>query len=558
MFGVGLSYLFLLELLIHLQGISAKFDHNTEKFSASEDPRALTPTIEWEQIGTDLDGEASDNYFGVSVSMSSDGNKVIVGSDYNSGNGLQSGHARVFGYISNNWQQIGNDIDGEASDDYLGYSVSMSGDGTRVIVGGYGNDGNGNESGHARVFEYAGNTWQQIGTDLDGEASEDYFGLSVSMSDDGTRVVVGGYGNDGNGPNSGHARAFEYVGNTWQQIGTDIDGEASGDWSGVSVSMSGDGRKVIVGGYGNAGNGIDSGHARVFGDISNNWQQIGNDIDGEASDDYFGVSVSMSGSGSRVIVGGYGNDGNGIDSGHARVFEYAGNTWQQIGTDLDGEASDDYFGVSVSMSGDGTRVVVGGYYNDGNGSDSGHARVFEYVGNTWQQIGTDLDGEASGDYFGVSVSMSGDGNRAIVGGYGNDGNGGESGHARAFEFRCSENPDSTIAGQLSVDSEIFANCGALSSNPQFIPIVCPFDPYTIAEQNSPAIVCANTCGNPSAPEDPFAEFLVLVSGTDVIRANCSILAGASSNIQNFACNLDLSIWIDYTPSVACCETCDGF
>jgi len=123
---------------------------------------------------------------------------------------------------------------------------------------------------------------------------------------------------------------------------------------------------------------------------------------------------------------------------------------------------------------------------------------------------------------------------------------------------CSENPDSTIAGRLSVDSEKFGNCGALSNNPQFIPEVCPFDPYTIAEQNSPAIVCPNTCGNPFAPEDPFAEFLVLLSGTDVIRANCSVLAGTSSKVQDFACNLDLSIWIDYTPSVACCETCAGF
>ena len=123
---------------------------------------------------------------------------------------------------------------------------------------------------------------------------------------------------------------------------------------------------------------------------------------------------------------------------------------------------------------------------------------------------------------------------------------------------CSENPDSTIAGRLSVDSEVFANCGALSNRPQFIPIVCPFDPYTIAEQNSPAIVCPNTCGNPSASEDPFAEFLVLLFGTDVIRANCSVLAGTSSNVQDFAYNIDLSIWIDYTPSVACCETCAGF
>jgi len=104
-----------------------------------------------------------------------------------------------------------------------------------------------------------------------------------------------------------------------------------------------------------------------------------------------------------------------------------------MGADIDGEAAWDFFGNSVAMSGEGDRIVVGGVSNDGNGEFSGHARAFEYVSNNWEQIGSDIDGAAPFDFFGVSVAMSGDGNRIVVGGYRNyDGRGDESGHVRAF------------------------------------------------------------------------------------------------------------------------------
>ena len=52
-------------------------------------------------------------------------------------------------------------------------------------------------------------------------------------------------------------------------------------------------------------------------------------------------------------------------------------SWSQLVLDIDGEAADDYSGHSVSLSSDGTIVAIGAYYNDGNGSDSGHVRVYD-------------------------------------------------------------------------------------------------------------------------------------------------------------------------------------
>lgn len=95
----------------------------------------------WKQVGQDIDGEAAGDGSGRSVSLSSDGSTVAIGASYNDGNGAQSGHVRVFKNINSTWTQIGSDIDGEATDDRSGRSVSLSSDGSIVAVGAYKNDG---------------------------------------------------------------------------------------------------------------------------------------------------------------------------------------------------------------------------------------------------------------------------------------------------------------------------------------------------------------------------------------------------------------------------------
>ena len=166
------------------------------------------------------------------------------------------------------WKQVGADIDGEAAGDFSGYSVSMNSTGTRVAIGAYYNDGNGNKSGHTRVYENNDGTWGQLGADIDGEAGADRSGNSVSMNSTGTKVAIGAYLNDGNGDNSGHTRVYEYNGTTWGQLGADIDGEALNDKSGWSVSMSSDGTMVAIGGVSNDGNGSNSGHVRVYEQVT--------------------------------------------------------------------------------------------------------------------------------------------------------------------------------------------------------------------------------------------------------------------------------------------------
>jgi len=80
----------------------------------------LTPAKSWNQLGIDLDGEAAGDNSGYTVSLSGDGFRVAIGAPLNSGNGIYSGHTRIFQYVAPNWVQIGQDIDGEATGDQSG------------------------------------------------------------------------------------------------------------------------------------------------------------------------------------------------------------------------------------------------------------------------------------------------------------------------------------------------------------------------------------------------------------------------------------------------------
>ena len=84
--------------------------------------------------------------------------------------------------------------------------------------------------------------------------------------------------------------------------------------------------------------------------------------------------------------------------------------WRQLGVDINGEASGDQSGNAVSLSADGTTVAIGAPSSVTNGANSGHVRVYRYASGTWGQLGADINGEASGDQFGRSISLSDDGN----------------------------------------------------------------------------------------------------------------------------------------------------
>jgi hypothetical protein len=379
---------------------------------------SVSVQAQWTQLGQDIDGEADWDESGYSVSLSADGTIVAIGAPNNNG---YTGHVRVYKRDASNWTQLGVDIDGEATWDDSGCSVSLSADGSVLAIGAYGNNGNGVEAGHVRVYQYIVGMWIQIGSDIDGEAGGDKSGTSVSLSANGSIVAIGAPYN-----NTGYVRVYQNNAGSWTQIGSDIDGEALGDRSGSSVSLSADGTIVAIGAPNNNGY---TGHVRVYKNIAGTWTQIGSDIDGETADDVSGYSVSLSADGSVVAIGAYGNDGNGVEAGHVRVYQNNAGSWTQIGSDIDGEAAGDDSGYSVSLSDNGSVLAIGAPSND---SLTGHVRIYENNAGNWTQIGSDIDGETQWNGSGWSVSLSADGTEVAIGAVYNSDNGTYAGHVRVF------------------------------------------------------------------------------------------------------------------------------
>lgn len=386
-----------------------------------------------EQLGSDIDGEAARDNAGYSISLSSNGQRVAVGASGNDDNGNNAGQVRIFEWNGTEWLQVGEDIDGEAAFDGSGRGVSLSPDGLRVAIGAYMNSVGGtiSEAGHVRVYEWDGIEWSQLGEDIDGKRAFEWTGLGESISIAGNRVAAGAAGN---GNHKGYVRVFEWNGTEWIQFGNDIEGEAAFDSFGRSVSMSDDGNLLAIGAPANSGNGAYSGHVRVFKWDGLEWMQMGQDIDGEATGDASGRSVSLSGNGSKVAIGASSNDGNGHRSGHVRVYEWDGINWTQVGEDIDGKGPEAQSGRSVSLSDDGNTIAIGGNTNTLVGFNPGHVRVYKWNGNQWVQHGKEIEGEGAIDWSGHSVSISSNGQILAIGAYRNNGNGDEAGHVRVFDL----------------------------------------------------------------------------------------------------------------------------
>src|SRR5690606_6344549 len=124
---------------------------------------------------------------------------------------------------------------------------------------------------------------------------------------------------------------------------------------------------------------------------------------GKTVGDRCGSSVSLSSDGTIVAIGVYRSNNL---TGHVQVYENISGVWTQIGDDIDAEVAEDQNGWSVSLSSDGSIVAIGAPHNDGNGSNSGHVRVYENILGVWTQIGNDIDGRAAGGQSGRSVSLS--------------------------------------------------------------------------------------------------------------------------------------------------------
>jgi hypothetical protein len=359
------------------------------------------------QIGSDIPAPEAYDFFGATLALSGDGNRLVVGALANSANGLDAGLARAYEWTDGDWVQMGSDFMGAASGYELGASVAISANGSRIAIGAPGRLGEVGFVGQAQVFEWTGSSWSQLGTNLEGSVKGELFGSSVSLSADGNILAIGAPLNSESAASGGQVRVFEWTGTNWAQRGSDINGMAD-DLTGNALSLSADGLRLAVDAIGNEENGSQAGQVQVYEWVEDDWSQIGADIDGEVGA-FLGCSISLSADGGRLAVGARGA----VFDGKVKVYEWVNGSWIQMGEDFTGSTGD-RVGCAVSLSADGNRLAIGAWGKDDNGPESGQVQVYEWLNEEWIQQGEDINGEPN-SALGEAVALSADGSRLAVG-----------------------------------------------------------------------------------------------------------------------------------------------
>ena len=603
-------------------------------------------TSGWLQLGEDIDGEGPDDNSGTSLSLSSNGLTIAIGSVFNNGDDLfdtNRGHVRVFRFDSSlsNWVQLGMDLDGDDPADNLGGTVALSSNGNRVAVGAialFDSQFRTNETvGYVRVFDYdsEADSWNRAGLDVEADDLVGRTFVAVTLSGNGNILAIGFNGVfNTNADFEGLVRVYEYdaASITWRQLGGDIHGDAGGDNFGNSVSLSLDGMIVASGAPNFSGR--TSGYAQVYEyDAALGWIQMGGDIDGEGTGSFTGVSVSLSNSGTVLAVGAPLNNGsNGPFTGHTRIHEYdaTARTWSQISQDIDGSQSGDQFGSFVMMSGSGDFVAIGAQTFDGvAGQDSGQLQVyrsplrndaqgiwtlidmalqgseagdragfwggisdrgtvvafsassydtdtmragyvqvyeFDLFVRRWLQLGDDIVGEGPDDNSGTSMSLSADGLTVAVGAVFNDGDDTENtnrGHVRVFQYTPETNwtqLGQDLDGESAADN--FGGTVVLSNNGRRLAVgaIALFDsPFRTNETVGYARVFDyneasdrwSQVGQDIEAEDPFRRTFVAValSGDGNIMAIgfngvfSSPEANFSGRLRMYEFDSDIGMWV---------------
>jgi hypothetical protein len=259
------------------------------------------------------------------------------------------------------------------------------------------NINSGLSNGHTRVYKYDSYdaSWIQLGEDISGSGSDAVSGKSVSLNSRGNKVAI-------ISRNKTNIYLYNYI--SWEKIGASIN-SANGN---NAVSLNSAGTIVAIG---NISTNSNRGDIRVykFNDIS--WAPVGGIITGEAISQKFGFSISLNAAGNIVAAGAR-------DAGYVKIYSYNDISWVPMGQKLIEEAPNDRFGSSVSLNDDGNIIAIGAPNNDGNGTNTGHVRVYKYdtIDFLWKPLGQDIDGLTSEQGLGRSVSLNSIGNIVAIGG----------------------------------------------------------------------------------------------------------------------------------------------
>ncbi|HEX5225160.1 MAG TPA: hypothetical protein VFW29_08525 [Solirubrobacteraceae bacterium] len=375
-------------------------------------PAALSGALVQQGTALTATGESGAGNLGTSLAVSADGSTAAVGARRDNG---KAGAVFIFTRSGGVWSQQGEKLvpakGQETGEGEFGWSVALSADGDTLLVGAPRDNA---KTGGAWVFTRSGSTWSQQGKELTGAPEQKgtaEFGLSVALSGDGNTALVGGPEDNAF---IGAAWAFTRASGSWAQLGTKLLGGAeetgAGEF-GESVAVSSDATTALVGASGDSSS---AGAGWAFARGAGGFAQQGGKLTGEgvSGNAEVGESAALSANGNVALLGGPHDNGQ-----RGAVWAYArtGSTWTEGGPKLvPSDASGaSRFGLSVALSASGDKALIGAPQDS---SAAGAVWVFAPFGSGWSQLGLKTTlAEASAAHVGEAVTLSADGDTALVG-----------------------------------------------------------------------------------------------------------------------------------------------
>lgn len=358
-------------------------------------------------------GENSFDLFGWSTDISEDGFTLAVGSILNDGaNNVNTGSVRVYTRSSfdDAWVQKGVDIDGEAAQDYSGWSIALSDDGDRLVIGAVFNDDGINENtGHVRVYDWnsAISQWGQVGGDIEGGDAGDFFGYSVSLSKNKNFIAIGApYGLN----TRGYVGVYHYETGSWNRIADNLEGGNNGGLFGKRLSISEDGSRLVVSAPHDFN---DRGILFLYHiDQVNDSMALLTSKLGRDSGVKFGNSFDLKSN--RLVV-----SETGVNQPRITTYDLSSDSFTSLPRQtivLDGSVD-----IHLKLSYDGNHLVYGmpGFNSEDSVLNStpipkgfgrrGHSEIYEREDDRWIKRGWRMSGVSSGDEFSKAVTISGNG-----------------------------------------------------------------------------------------------------------------------------------------------------
>jgi hypothetical protein len=362
------------------------------------------------------------------------------------------------------------------AEEFFGFSVATSADGTTLAVGLPKSDADSVETdtGSVQVFVHAGTTWSLQSTlTAPNMRGGDQFGFAVALAADGNTLAVSAPYESGdrtstaaipntNAPRAGAVYVFarDSLG-TWDRHAaylkaSNAEGAAAGepdggDQFGLALGLSADGFTLIAGAWNEDGDfnshvdaspgSVDtsndaapnSGAAYIFTRTgAKSWaQQAYLKASNAGAGDQFGAAVAISSSGNVVAIGAFHEDGSasddgspgndhdgGDESGAAYVFVRNDTTWtQQSYLKAVHGANLDWFGYNLALSQQGDLLAVGApFERRHDGIKGGVVHVYSRAGSGWM-LQSDVESAetfSGAALFGTALALDGSGKTLVV------------------------------------------------------------------------------------------------------------------------------------------------